>query len=1146
MELHDYPRPANDTGIGVHWAPGYAAAVGLAKIRESWLPQLKAMGVKWVKVYNHDGALDFAELLLAEGIMPVVRIYRPNPNPSRLGVKELVHIEALVRAGVRYFEFNSEPDRDGEWRGGRLPADALELVVENTVANMESILERGGLPAIPALSNGSRWDLVGKIVAKGRRDLLDGPVWQAVHNYSRNRPLDYPYDIGNQEGAAFTQRFYQALSNEAWGENAWRGRSLEEVNRLRLSRANPGATIADDHACFLAYKYYDALNRRHLGRSLPILSTESGYLVGEDVDARYPATTPDLHMAQTLEAARIMMGTSQRYEAAPDYYFCTAFWLIGNSQLNSTSNWWESHAWFSSRWPGGALPVVHALRAEPKVERRGAGRAANLELRGVILNAGDQCTVVLEKDGAELQRATLDAGSRYLFEGLAPGRYTLRIPGRDPETVDLAAGQRVVVMNFDLAGPDSSASNSVIAGMVRGGANAVVVLLRTGDGEEWVTMARDDGRYRFVDLPAGSYTASVHANGSRVEGIAVDGHNERTVDLAVAGWGYTVERVGAEGAAQRGAIRCIVEGWPRMAVRAQRGGWHSETVAVGSAPHLGPNACEIAPLDVGDYTVSLLEEGGESAPAVEARVHVDRHRIPVITFVYTDLAAPSTAPHSSQLVGHVVGRFDLLRRPKVALFDAQARRIEQEVDQNGWFLFEGLPAGVYSVAIVEAEDEAIRSDITLDGVNRVEVELALPAWLAADEPETGSSAIAGYAPAAAGGLARLIDSVGNEYSRVVDGDDRFYFDHLPAAAYTLTVDGGYEQEGLVVSGGDALEVLFSPLLPLWRAEVSDAGSMPGFSAVRVDVEGYPSLPVRMWQEDGVDIVRTTGGQPGLGETVAEFGPLGPGRYMVAPDGIDVAAEVELTGLERVWVHFRRRIEPITAHLVRPLPGVNGESGAPAAPEKPRRYLFVGALSADRLHLEALLRFVAAHQPEIGHDVEEALRCEQVVIAGRIEPEIEERLTAAGVSVEVVLPAAAGPADDASADDEGEAAEAADDGRPAALGPAPAYPGVDLTPPNLVDFDDSMLDDLVEQGVAYDADDATEAPEETAPGGTENVQATVDAADVEARRDAPAAAVYDAQPASETDEPSAERPASADVPPSDSDEAGSEELLSGKN
>ena len=40
-----------------------------------------------------------------------------------------------------------------------------------------------------------------------------------------------------------------------------------------------------------------------IGRSLPVLGTEDGYIVGERPDARYPATTPQLHAAQTLETA---------------------------------------------------------------------------------------------------------------------------------------------------------------------------------------------------------------------------------------------------------------------------------------------------------------------------------------------------------------------------------------------------------------------------------------------------------------------------------------------------------------------------------------------------------------------------------------------------------------------------------------------------------------------------------------------------------------------------------------------------------------------------------------------------------------------------------------------------------------------------
>ncbi len=471
MDLHEYPRPANDTGLGIHWSVGFASTIGTAKIRDFWIPELKAMGIKWVKIFNHDGAIDFAELLLAEGFMPIVRVYRPSPYPSTFDVRDVVHFDALIRAGVRYFEFNPEPDRDSEWKGGRIPANAIDLVVENTIANLDTLLDRGAVPAIPAVVNDSRWDLVGKIIARGRKDIFNGPVWQALHNFSRNRPLDYPYDIGNQEGAAYTQRFYQTLAAEEWGEDAWRGRSLHTVNRLRQDRSNPGATIMDDNACWLAYEFFDARNRRHLGRSIPIISTECGYIVGEDGDPRYPATTPDLHMAQTLEACRIIMGSSQRFQAAPDYYFCGAFWLLSNALLGSSSTWCEHHAWYSDRWPGGVLPIVRALKAEPKVVRRWHGDVpvgARTILHGTIHHAAERRTVVLERGNVEVVRATLDANSRYVIPDLLPGSYTLRVEGTAIEQpIHITPGQESALVDLDLA-ESFALSGSTLTGKARG------------------------------------------------------------------------------------------------------------------------------------------------------------------------------------------------------------------------------------------------------------------------------------------------------------------------------------------------------------------------------------------------------------------------------------------------------------------------------------------------------------------------------------------------------------------------------------------------------------------------------------------------------------------------------------------------------
>ncbi|MEM7538414.1 MAG: carboxypeptidase-like regulatory domain-containing protein [Chloroflexota bacterium] len=937
----------------------------MGKIRDFWVPEMKSLGVKWVKIFNHDGALDFAEYLLSEGFMPIVRFYQPHPNPERFSVKDLVHLDSYRRIGVHYFEFNNEPDQDTMWKGGRVPANAIDIVAENAIANMDAILERDGMPAVPAISSGCRWDLVGKIVELGRKDIFDGPVWQAIHNYPRNRPLDYPYDIGNQEGGAYTERFYNTIYHEPWDQDAWRGRTLQAVNSMRLTQAVPSATVMDDPTCWLAFDYYNQRIQWHLGRTIPILSTECGYIIGEDMDGRYPATTPDLHMAQTLEACRIMMGTSHRFKAAPDYYFCTAFWLLANTKLGSSSHWWERHAWYSDLWPSGILPIVHALRAEPKAVRRWQGSGpvgARTTLRGTVAHGRPNQTIVLEKQGKAVVQTTLDLQNRFTVSDLLPGAYTLRIPlngtgqqsyvnGADGdsfstyptedifEEVLLPPGRDEVVVNFDLALPDNNQGESILQGQVRGGAGVVVILVRASDGEEWVTMSNAEGKFRFIDLPADTYTARVHPKGSRVDDIVLDGRRTRDIELTCEGWGYTVTTL--DDADYQDVIYCTVENQPTAMVTAVKGNWRGSPVQVSTLASIGDCACALMGLDVGTYMVEVedIEFAGTSQPILKARVHVDHINVPLVKFVYNGDSVHD-APSQSVIKGRAVGSFvsEVLHGKQsslnigeestiVVLTDQQANRREKFVDTDGSFTFKGLTAGLYAIEIKGHESLASRADIALDGLNEVSVELILPyvSPLPEEDDNLGHGIIAGIAPDANGKLARLVDSVGNEFKHVVDVDDRFRFEFLKSSTYTLIVEGGYEQAGLEIDGSrhaqpadQALEVIFTPVLPVWQADVAEAGSLPGFSAIRVEVIDMPELPVHLWREGWEGMTLTTGSAPQHGEFALEFSPLEPGHYLVEAEGLGVWIDVELTGLESVWVTFRQQVSPISEHVVRPL------------------------------------------------------------------------------------------------------------------------------------------------------------------------------------------------------------------------------------
>lgn len=643
MKLSEYPRPPQDTRIGIHWSAGNAGAVGMGEIRSRWIPLLKEMGVKWVKLL-HDGGLELAQELLATGIMPIVRLYRPAPNSveveeGTLGPREVEALEAYVAIGVRYFEFNNEPELASEWRGPK-PDDATaqRIVARNAIRDMETILNKGGLPAIPATAIGTRWDLLGAILEQGGQDLIAAGAWWAVHNYDINHPLDYPYDPVNQDGRLLTQEEYDALGTASWQGRVWGFRSLDFVNQQRQQGARPGITVHDDPSGWLAYTRFADLSLQHLGYYIPILSTENGPIVNEDDDPRYPTTTPEQHRDKVLEMCRIMMGTSTRFEQAPDYYFCTAFWLLGNSVLRAAGPW-EEHAWISPRWPGGQLPVVDALRALPKKVwqalgegeerpqpegsrifgqvRGGAGQ--RLILRGVGYSAEtvvgpdewyafesvpagtyrlavvgtDLVRMGIEVDGTTALQVDFDLREGEEGEEAAPPvwRYTVRddgpspgfgvvrcqVQGRpnlnvriwtegwtgtvrrtgtkpeygsdvcefaplgggryylQPEEIDVQATvevdpRRIIWVTFSPAREEVPPSNSVVTGQVVNGAGRTLTL--EGPVTRVTTVAEDE-RFRFENLPAGTYTLRVEGTDVVQEGITLDGTNTVTLVLEV-------------------------------------------------------------------------------------------------------------------------------------------------------------------------------------------------------------------------------------------------------------------------------------------------------------------------------------------------------------------------------------------------------------------------------------------------------------------------------------------------------------------------------------------------------------------------------------------------------------------------------------
>jgi len=442
LQLSDYPRPRNDNGRGVHWAPMTAYISDTTW--SFWLDELKAMSITWVKLFD-DGrgsALSLCKLLTENDIMPIVRFYRPNDGVSPLPAETLAVIRQFVAAGVHYFESINEPDLPLAWPGGHRPADWLDIATENFLADAKAIIDAGGLPALPAMAFSGQGEMVQRLIDRGQAEILSHGVWVAIHNYALNRPLDYPFDPVNQEGRPLTQDEYDAYS--PW---EWDGHTLSEINRWREEGKRPGAEIASDPLCFNAYQFIGQSIADLLGYPLPVISSEGGAVVGWKDDRRYPRLSPRRAAEMTLQMTNFVA------TVAPPWYFAICHWLLANQKIAPRQpDLWESQAWYTDWWDdtfnlSSVLPVVESLKDMPSLPRLNmAGGAQQAYLTGAAIDEEDNplagIAVTLRQNNEEVAKAISDGTGALAFGIVPPGGYELFVAERGQAGhLDLAPGE---------------------------------------------------------------------------------------------------------------------------------------------------------------------------------------------------------------------------------------------------------------------------------------------------------------------------------------------------------------------------------------------------------------------------------------------------------------------------------------------------------------------------------------------------------------------------------------------------------------------------------------------------------------------------------------------------------------------------------
>ncbi len=349
MDLENYPRPADRSRRGIHWSASVFHPGGSSL--DWWVNELLAMHVKWVKLLDngHGSSKGVCQKLLANNIIPIVRLYRDRPNPGHLDDQGKNAVAELVALGVRYFEANNEPNvaeewQVGEWQVGGRP----ELVVQHWLQDAKVIIALGGYPAFPALAQCSRHAENGSITwyiaafnwlaQHARADALDvfnNGAWIAVHCATLNHcykdsegvwHFDYPCDPICQKD-------------------------------------QPGKTIMDDDNSLIGYRVPANLLQDHFGLQVPVISTEGGVSVPsngwQQLDSRYPGYDLNGQGERTVAMFEWLRTNGE------DYFFAMCPWLIANERMGHVNSAWTEDAWYRMDRELPAVAAVKAMGSEP-------------------------------------------------------------------------------------------------------------------------------------------------------------------------------------------------------------------------------------------------------------------------------------------------------------------------------------------------------------------------------------------------------------------------------------------------------------------------------------------------------------------------------------------------------------------------------------------------------------------------------------------------------------------------------------------------------------------------------------------------------------------------------------------------------------
>ena len=549
-----------------------------------------------------------------------------------------------------------------------------------------------------------------------------------------------------------------------------------------------------------------------------------------------------------------------------------------------------------------------------------------------VLTEGEGHTLILLREGSEMARAPVSGGGRFRFSGLPAGTYRLRVKDTSIVSDDLLLdGSSEVKVSMSMLSA-STASGAIVFGHVIGGAGHVVVMQSQGQTVQQQTVAADD-TYRFSGVPSGTYNLAVANSSVTSPEFSIKANQSLQMDLTFSG-----------SQQQQSAIRGHVpDGQGKTVILTRDGQELSRT-----SPD-NDQKFDFSGLPAGVYTVHIEDS--------EARAeHIVLNGSNQVTVTLSLTPAERTDSVISGTVRHGAGHILSLQKE-----GGEVDRTTLEAD--GQFLFTGLGAGTYLLHVIDSSAE--QANLVLDGTNRLEVSLELPAE---------ASVLHGTVTHGAGFTVVLWRGATQVQSQPVGPDETYRFANLPAGDYRLTIKNTTVQAtGLHLDGEQPLEVPLAVPVPanesiLWG--VVSGGDQ--HELVLVD-EGKDA-----------EVSRVTLDNTGQ----FRFEHLAAGTYRLFVEG--TAAEVAGLRLDgRNTLQANLEVTP-----------------EEPVPEQPTldHYLLAGPPDEERTRVNLLLLqpFILTFAPTCGFSESEARHAKRVTIVGNttvVPEETEQNLTAAGCQVQ---------------------------------------------------------------------------------------------------------------------------------------------------